>query len=229
MRKVCCGSVIGVHLAWSAASLAQTAPTNIVATEPSPVASSTQTALTESAVPQTPPPVVSQSTCLPGCRSGYICIASRCLSACNPPCDGGEVCTKEGQCQSKPVSEPAKPVSAKQAPVPAIPTHVQNPAMLVGGMVLSSVGLFVGLLGYSTFKRDQFRCDHDQTDSCSTSKPGVALAITGGAMLAVGIPFIIVGARRVPVAPRASRLLPPESDGMTLGLSARGLSLSGAF
>lgn len=101
--------------------------------------------------------------------------------------------------------------------------------MLVGGMVLSSVGLFVGLLGYSTFKRDQFRCDHGQTESCSTSKPGVALAITGGVMLAVGIPFIIVGARRVPVAPRASQMSPPKSDAMTLGLSARGLTLSGAF
>lgn len=100
-------------------------------------------------------------------------------------------------------------------------THAKNPAMLVGGMLLTSSGAFVGLLGYLRIYRDQSRCDQGITAWCSTSKPGVGLAIVGGVMAAVGIPFIFIGARRVPDK--------PDPDRMTLSVGARGLVLSGSF
>ncbi|MEM9192341.1 MAG: hypothetical protein AAGF12_24415, partial [Myxococcota bacterium] len=36
-----------------------------------------------------PPP----GQCTPACRSGFMCVAGQCVSACNPPCGPGEMCT----------------------------------------------------------------------------------------------------------------------------------------
>jgi hypothetical protein len=38
--------------------------------------------------------------CFPTCRAGYVCYGGQCVSACNPACPGGEVCTPEGSCVS---------------------------------------------------------------------------------------------------------------------------------
>jgi hypothetical protein len=243
MCKTFCCSAVGVCLAWSAASVAQTAPKSSDVPEPNPAASSSEAAQSTAApeqaatrdanssrapkqapVPSAVPvrPTESQSTCLPACRSGYTCIASHCVSACNPPCAVGESFTTQGQCQAKPASD-------QKAHVTVEATHLQNPAMLVGGMVLSSVGAFAGLLGYSVIYRDHFRCDQSRSKSCSTSKAGVGLAVTGGVMFAVGISFMFVGAKRVASTPRAGRAQSPEADSIRLWLDARGLLLSGTF
>lgn len=36
--------------------------------------------------------------CVPGCRSGFVCLQGACISACNPPCAAGERCTATGEC-----------------------------------------------------------------------------------------------------------------------------------
>ncbi len=36
--------------------------------------------------------------CLPACRGGFTCIQGRCVSPCNPQCDPGQVCTRNGFC-----------------------------------------------------------------------------------------------------------------------------------
>ncbi|HKU41519.1 MAG TPA: hypothetical protein VJR89_25355, partial [Polyangiales bacterium] len=51
-------------------------------------------------VPAAPP-----AGCVPSCRSGYVCVSNQCVSACNPPCSIGDVCTAHGECVSRP-SEP---------------------------------------------------------------------------------------------------------------------------
>jgi hypothetical protein len=221
VRNLCCYATLGVPLSWSAASIAETAPISSQA-EPTPEeTASTEAASSPSSQAQS---TAREATCRPSCRSGYTCIAGRCVSACNPPCDAGEVCTKAGQCEAKPVAE------KKVEVVPEAPrTHMRNPAMLVGGMVLSSVGAFVGLLGYSTISRDRFRCDHGQSASCSTSKGSVALVVSGLTMLTVGVPFILVGAWRVPNTPPASRISHSRTEGTTLWLGPTGLSLCGTF
>lgn len=38
------------------------------------------------------------AVCAPTCRSGFVCIAGDCVSACNPACGPGETCTSEGEC-----------------------------------------------------------------------------------------------------------------------------------
>lgn len=49
--------------------------------------------------------------CLPSCRTGYLCVSGQCMSACNPICPAGEMCSERGECVaggSEPVSEPGK-------------------------------------------------------------------------------------------------------------------------
>src|SRR4029078_6574720 len=39
--------------------------------------------------------------CVPDCRSGFPCPAGECVSACNPPCPGGEECEASGRCAAR--------------------------------------------------------------------------------------------------------------------------------
>ena len=36
--------------------------------------------------------------CFPACRDGFLCHQSKCISACNPPCENGDVCTAQAMC-----------------------------------------------------------------------------------------------------------------------------------
>ena len=45
-------------------------------------------------------PVPPPAACFPECRPGYLCNQGQCVSACNPPCDAGMLCTPSGQCVS---------------------------------------------------------------------------------------------------------------------------------
>ncbi len=58
--------------------------------------------------------------CFPGCRSGFVCIAAQCVSACNPLCAAGETCTANGECL------PAAPLVS---PVAAVAPIVQVPVI----------------------------------------------------------------------------------------------------
>lgn len=231
-------------MAWHAGVTAQTAPV-VESAQSSSAAPSASPQPTETAVvpvavapgaSASEPSVASQPACLPTCRAGFTCIAGSCVSACNPPCDAGEFCTKDGECRAKavqtqqPASEQKSPTnSAKATKVPVDNTHTNNPAMLIGGMVLTSVGAFVGGLGYLRINRDKSRCDSGLTEWCSTSKSGIALITAGGVMAATGIPFIILGARRVPNRTQTSWEAPPEAARLTLSVGPGSLALSGAF
>jgi hypothetical protein len=63
----------------------------------------------------------SSSQCLPSCRTGYLCVSGQCMSACNPLCPAGEMCTERGECVpagSEPnSSEPGKTEPEKKGPV----------------------------------------------------------------------------------------------------------------
>jgi hypothetical protein len=58
---------------------------------PSPAA--TPDAGSESAAPLAPAPTTSEAAaCVPGCRSGFLCLQGQCVSACNPLCSIGQIC-----------------------------------------------------------------------------------------------------------------------------------------
>lgn len=60
--------------------------------------------------------------CVPSCRVGYVCVKGQCVSACNPPCAQGEMCTAQGQCiQNAPPPPPPPPPAAAPAPPSAAP------------------------------------------------------------------------------------------------------------
>lgn len=58
--------------------------------------------------------------CVPACRAGFTCHQGRCISACNPPCQGAEVCTVERQC--------VLPAQAAPPPAHSIATEAQSAA-----------------------------------------------------------------------------------------------------
>jgi hypothetical protein len=47
-------------------------------------------------------------TCTPACRPGFACANGKCVSACNPPCAGSEICTAALQCIPDPGAEGAE-------------------------------------------------------------------------------------------------------------------------
>jgi len=91
-----------------------------------------------------PPPAPPANECLPACRSGYVCLQSQCVSACNPPCGTGEVCegSTDGRARCVSACTPACPVGQhcvgpgqcvwNQAPPPArtldAPVPAEEPA-----------------------------------------------------------------------------------------------------
>jgi hypothetical protein len=48
--------------------------------------------------PAMPPPAAAPPVCFPECRSGFICSAGSCISACNPPCAASQECTADRRC-----------------------------------------------------------------------------------------------------------------------------------
>ena len=89
--------------------------------------------------------------CVPACRTGYVCIDSRCVMACNPPCSAGERCTAQGECEprveatSREFSTDSSEAStgeqtADDAGPETRPTRRNSTGMMVTGIVLASVG-----------------------------------------------------------------------------------------
>jgi len=65
------------------------------------------------AASQAPEPA---AECVPGCRSGYVCVDGSCVSACNPPCGEGERCVGAGVCEPEKPAAPTAPPPLGAAP-----------------------------------------------------------------------------------------------------------------
>jgi hypothetical protein len=81
------------------------------ATEPPPL---------EQALP--PPPPSYQTACVPECRSGFVCMQGQCVSACNPPCDAGQMCTADRMCIANPEARPPRMFPEDMPTPPPDPT-----------------------------------------------------------------------------------------------------------
>lgn len=94
--------------------------------------------------PPPPPPVApAGADCYPACRAGYFCSGGQCVSACNPPCGPGEVCSSTGQCLASeaPLAEPRRG-DVDDGPAPA-GYHYESRrriGMLIGGLVPLAIG-----------------------------------------------------------------------------------------
>jgi len=135
-------------------------------------------------VPQTPSSGwgAGSQQCLPSCRTGYLCVSGQCMSACNPICPAGEMCTERGECVSggpaaatpaeKTEGAPAEP--AKEARSTSADSIVNlhadvlgllqfglTPTLEVGGKHVAGFVRFrplnTGLLSY-------FMLDHEEDD-----------------------------------------------------------------
>lgn len=62
--------------------------------------------------------------CFPACRTGYLCHAGQCVSACNPPCGAAETCTSAGECIS---AAPPAPNVFVGEPLPTVAATAQTP------------------------------------------------------------------------------------------------------
>lgn len=80
------------------------------------------------------------SQCMPSCRSGYLCVSGQCVSACNPICSAGEMCTERGECvpggaAGAPATQTggeSKPEEKKEEPNPSADSHVNLHADVLG-------------------------------------------------------------------------------------------------
>jgi hypothetical protein len=100
---------------------------------------------------------------------------------------------------------------------------------MVAGIISTAVGGLLFPVGIAIYSRqDQYACDCIGPESCDcgqddSERTGAILMITGGVLLAGGIPMLVVGARKVPADPA------PQSPTATLLLGPAGASLKGRF
>lgn len=110
-----CGAVAG-QAARKAAALTLAAAAALLSTQGA-------SAQTGGGMPAMPP-----DTCLPRCRSGYVCSPKgQCVSACNPPCGPNELCSATGECVA-PGSPVPSPPGAVTGSAPAPPPSATTPA-----------------------------------------------------------------------------------------------------
>lgn len=110
-----------------------------------------------------------------------------------------------------------------QPPPPDVPMKRNSVGMMVGGIILTSAGAIMLTLGGVVYSSSQnIVCDigSDCRDE-QGERAGLILALAGLAGIGVGIPLIVVGARKVPATPE------PPSAALLLGPG--GLSVRGKF
>jgi S1-C subfamily serine protease len=74
-----------------------------------------------------------QAACVPGCRSGFLCLAGQCVSGCNPPCESAMVCAAGGECVPAAAPAIAPQLTSAAAPLPAIAASAPPAATGDGG------------------------------------------------------------------------------------------------
>jgi hypothetical protein len=62
-----------------------------------------------------------EPSCIPACRSGYVCVQGQCVSACNPACPADQIC-RDGECFLAAATPASQPVDAA-GPAPAAPSE----------------------------------------------------------------------------------------------------------
>ncbi len=174
-----------------------------------------------------------EKSCVPACRTGYVCVEGRCVSACNPPCEKGQRCTAKGECERdiEDVDDAFfnfGPNTAEARAEASDPSHEssddqrssgtswqqrgsrRSTGMMVSGIVATAIGGITELTGLMLLV-----IDDDEARGT-----GIGLAVTGGVLLAIGIPMTIVGA-----SPKPGRVSTAGSPPVTASIVLGGQSL----
>lgn len=76
------------------------APADAQAPAQPPVQTPTTNPATPSVAPVGPMGPAAPAECFPSCRAGFVCHQGQCISACNPVCENGLLCSPQGTCVS---------------------------------------------------------------------------------------------------------------------------------
>jgi hypothetical protein len=172
-----------------------------------------------------------EKTCLPACRTGFVCIEDRCVTACNPPCAESERCTAQGECERRVESAPTDSssidsefaadsefaVDSESSDEPRSSNASwqtrgsrRNTGLMVTGIVATATGGITVLTGTMLLS----------TGDKNYRSLGIGLAVAGGAALAIGIPMILVG-----TSPKPRGVSRPGTQPVTASLVVGGRSL----
>jgi len=193
----------------------------------------------ETSVDSTQSTAVAES-CFPACRSGFLCHKAECVSICNPACAKGETCTNAGECVvAHPANAPivgedavaspsSKPLTQEPAPqIHSRREHVNSEGMIIAGASLGGLGGMMALFGLPLLAvGDSARCRDDidgqrVCDGPDFRKTATILTLSGVGLIAVGLPLVIIGAKRVPNE--------PESAHVTVNFGPGAVNLNGSF
>jgi hypothetical protein len=131
-------------------------------------------------------------------------------------------CESDSPCPATPGESWSTPVPQRSAPA----TSTASPSLLVGGLVLTSVGALAIVVAGGAALAGGMDCamssgGHQDSDEACPVSPVVPLAgLSGIVFLAVGIPLIVVGAK---TRPNAQVSKPAASLGPWLGPRTAGL------
>jgi hypothetical protein len=98
---------------------------------------------------------------VPSCRSGFLCQSGACISACNPPCPAGQLCTAQGECAS------GQPQYAPPPPPRAFPTpdyKPPSPTPPLAGVYKHDGFLLRGVVGFGLAEVASAPVDEDDAE-----------------------------------------------------------------
>jgi len=162
------------------------------------------------------------------CKADRVCEAGVC-SAPEPSAAAAAADAPQSE------AAPAPPVRSRPAPAPSggeaqrpPPTERRSIGMMAAGIVMVSVSP-IPLVGALIYAAEGATCDgydlasdgtYDNPNCSRNNAAAVGLTLTGLALIGVGVPLIVIGAKRVPVKPAVEATVVPYAtpDGAGIGL-----------
>lgn len=154
------------------------------------------------------------------CKADRVCDAGKCVAPAVAP-----AAPAVAQPQAAPPSAPAAAAPAPAAPprAPAVKMQRHSTGMMVGGIVMVSLAP-VALLVSGFARLGKVICDADNDRGCDQDyDPTIYGALlTGVALVGVGIPLIVIGAKKEPIeAAEATATISPWATPNGAGIGLR--------
>jgi hypothetical protein len=157
------------------------------------------------------------------CKGDRVCEAGKCVSA--PPTAAAGPASTAGPLVGAPVaSAPATPIAKEPPPAAPAPPRMQrhSTGMMVGGIVMVSLAP-VALVVAGVARLGKGICDIDDERGCDDDYDPTIYGslLTGVVLLGVGIPLLVVGAKKEPVDDTATATISPWLTSNAAGVGLR--------